>query len=54
VLTEPAGIRSALDRVLTEPAFRIAARRLADELATHPSTDEAAEVLRAYWSGVDR
>jgi hypothetical protein len=54
VLTEPAGIRAALDRVLTEPPFRAGARRLAAELATHPSTDEAAEVLQGYWSGVDR
>jgi hypothetical protein len=54
VLTAPAGIRSALDRVLAEPAFRAAAGQLAAELATHPSTTEAAAVLAGHLSGVDR
>lgn len=52
VQAEPTEIRAALDKVLTEPSYRTAARALATELATHPTTDEAATVL-ADWSNVD-
>jgi len=45
VLTEPPGIRAALDTVLGEPSYRSTARALGAELAGQPSTDEAASVL---------
>jgi UDP:flavonoid glycosyltransferase YjiC (YdhE family) len=47
LLTRPeaGAIRLALDTVLAEPSFRLAARALAVELAGHPSTDEAAAAL---------
>ena len=54
VLADPAGIRPALDTVLSDRTYRTAARAVAAELASHPSTDEAAAVLAGYWSGVDR
>jgi UDP:flavonoid glycosyltransferase YjiC (YdhE family) len=54
VLTEPAGIRPALEAVLTEPSYRAAAQTVAAELATQPSTDEAAAFLADFWSEVDR
>jgi UDP:flavonoid glycosyltransferase YjiC (YdhE family) len=54
VLAEPDAIRPALDLVLADPSYRRAAERVAAELAAHPPTDTAAEVLAGYWSGVDR
>ena len=54
VVAPPDSIRPALDTVLTDPTYRAAAERVAAELATHPPTDTAAEVLAGYWSGVDR
>jgi UDP:flavonoid glycosyltransferase YjiC (YdhE family) len=52
VATEPSGIQAALDKVLSEPSYRAAARALAAELATHPTTDEAAATI-ASWSTMD-
>lgn len=54
VVTDPAGIRPALDQILTSPSYLRAARAMSAELAAHPSTDEAPAVLSGYWSGVDR
>ena len=41
-------IRAALDRVLQEPAFAAAARRIAEEIAAMPSVEEVAERVEAY------
>lgn len=41
VAPEAATIRAGLDQVLSDSSFGHAARMLADELARHPSTDEA-------------
>ncbi|MGH3759246.1 glycosyltransferase [Actinophytocola sp.] len=54
LVASPPQIRAALSTVLTDASYRVAAAGLAAELAAHPSTDEAADVLAAYWSGVDR
>jgi UDP:flavonoid glycosyltransferase YjiC (YdhE family) len=54
VVAEAEGIRTALDTVLGEPAYRSAAGALATELARHRPTEEAVDLLAAYWSGVDR
>jgi UDP:flavonoid glycosyltransferase YjiC (YdhE family) len=54
VVAEPPGIRAALDTVLADPAYRGAASSVAAELAAQPPTDEAADLLANYWSGVDR
>ncbi|HEV7650943.1 MAG TPA: glycosyltransferase [Actinophytocola sp.] len=54
VVTDVAGIRPALDAVLTDRSYRSAAQAVAAELAAQPTTDEAASVLTGYWSGVDR
>ncbi|MCD2189037.1 glycosyltransferase [Actinomycetospora soli] len=42
---EPSDLREAVERVLSEPAFAVAARRLADEIATLPPVDGAVEVI---------
>ncbi|MFE9193461.1 glycosyltransferase [Micromonospora sp. NPDC007208] len=44
---DPAAIAAALRRLLDEPTFTEAARRIAAEVATMPSPDEVAERLRA-------
>jgi UDP:flavonoid glycosyltransferase YjiC (YdhE family) len=54
VVASPDRIRASLDSVLREPSYRSAAAALAAELARHRPTDEAADLLAAYWSGVDR
>ena len=38
---DPVALRTAVDLVLGEPSYGQAARRLADEMAAHPPTDEA-------------
>jgi UDP:flavonoid glycosyltransferase YjiC (YdhE family) len=38
---DPVALRTAVELVLSEPSYRQAARRLADEMAAHPPTDEA-------------
>jgi UDP:flavonoid glycosyltransferase YjiC (YdhE family) len=42
------GIRAALDRVLEEPSFAAAARRVAAEIAAMPPVGEVAERVEAY------
>lgn len=54
VVAEGAGLRAALERVLSEPSYRAGARKVAAELATYPTPDEAAAALAGFWSGVDR
>lgn len=44
----PAGVRSALRRVLDEPAFTEAAQRLAREIAEMGTPEEVARVVEAY------
>ena len=41
-------IRAELDRVLQEPSFAAAARRIAEEIAAMPSVEEVAERVEAY------
>lgn len=45
---DAAAIRGALDRVLTEPSFADAARRVAAEIAAMPSADQVAERVEAH------
>ncbi|QGN46952.1 glycosyltransferase [Micromonospora sp. WMMC415] len=47
---EPSAVAAALARLLTEPAFTVAAQRLSDEIAAMPSASEVAERLVAYVS----
>jgi calicheamicin 3'-O-methyl-rhamnosyltransferase len=44
-------IRAALGRVLEEPSFAEAARRLAEEIAAMPSAEAVAERVEAYVGG---
>jgi N-glycosyltransferase len=44
-------LRAALRRVLHEPQFRAAARRVADETRTLPLVDEAVDDLQAMIAG---
>jgi UDP:flavonoid glycosyltransferase YjiC (YdhE family) len=44
---DPASVRAAVQRVLAEPAFRLAAGRVALEARTLPSIDEAPAALEA-------
>ncbi|MBM0230666.1 hypothetical protein JNW91_01500 [Micromonospora sp. STR1_7] len=48
---DPAAIAAALRRLLDEPTFAEAARRIGAEIATMPSPDEVAERLRAEVAG---
>ncbi|MFK3979549.1 glycosyltransferase [Micromonospora sp. NPDC050397] len=48
---EPAAIAAALRRLLDEPAFTDAARRIGAEVAAMPSPDEVAERLRTEVAG---
>jgi MGT family glycosyltransferase len=43
----PAGLAAAVRRVLAEPSFRAAARRVQAEIAALPAVDEAPAALRA-------
>ncbi|WP_433799783.1 glycosyltransferase [Actinomycetospora sp. CA-084318] len=44
---DPTELRQAVERVLSEPVFAAAARRLADEIAALPPVDEAVDVITA-------
>jgi UDP:flavonoid glycosyltransferase YjiC (YdhE family) len=46
-LYSPPGAAQALSRVLTEPGFTEAARRISDEIAAMPSPEAVAEQLAA-------
>jgi UDP:flavonoid glycosyltransferase YjiC (YdhE family) len=48
--TDPARVREAVERVLAEPAFRLAAGRVALEAQRLPSIDEAPAALEALVS----
>jgi UDP:flavonoid glycosyltransferase YjiC (YdhE family) len=42
---DPVALRTAVEQVLGEPGYRQTARRLADEMAAHPPTDEALAMI---------
>jgi UDP:flavonoid glycosyltransferase YjiC (YdhE family) len=48
---DAAAIRAALDRVLAEPSYTEAARRVAAEIAAMPSRDEVAAAVEAFVAG---
>ena len=44
---DPAGVRAAVERLLAEPAFRVAAGRVALEAQGLPPIDEASRAIEA-------
>lgn len=51
---DPTGLGDAVRRLLGEPSFRSAARRVAAEVAALPAVDEAADALRESLAGMAR